>query len=70
MILKILFKIFIYVICVLFIIGGVYMIKTFPSYERSFLNGKQFISGLGLIIVGLIYLVTDILIFYKEKYKS
>ena len=70
MILKVIFKIFIYLICILFIIGGVFMIKTFPSYERSFLNGKQIISGLGLIVVGLIYPVTDVMIFFKEKYKS
>ena len=46
------------------------MVKTYPSYEYSFLNGKQIISGLGLIVVGLIYPITDILIFFKEKQKS
>ncbi|MCL7755152.1 hypothetical protein [Polaribacter sp. Z022] len=70
MILKGIFKIFIYLICTLFIIGGIYMVKTYPSYEYSFLNGKQIISGLGLIVVGLIYPITDILIFFKEKQKS
>lgn len=70
MILKLIFKTVIYLICSAMIIGGTYMISTFPSNKSSFLKGKQFIAGLGIVIVALVYLISDILIFLKERKNS
>lgn len=62
---NIFFKISIYLICLLLIIGGLFMLLNPTEYDNSFLNGKQHFSGISLIIIGLIYPITDILIFIK-----
>lgn len=62
MIVKILFKIAIYIICILMIFGGLYMIKVWPSYDNSYLNSKQIISGIGIISVALVFIISDLLI--------
>jgi hypothetical protein len=43
------------------------MISDDPSYDSSFLNGKQLFSGFGIIIAGLAYPIIDMLIFFKKK---
>jgi hypothetical protein len=49
------------------ITGGWYMLTTEPRYSNEIYYARQPIAGLGLIIVGLIYPVTDILINLKKK---
>lgn len=49
------------------IVGGIYMIIKPGYYNYDFLNQKKIISGIGLIIVALAYLVSDILILLKKN---
>lgn len=45
------------------------MLLTPPRYSNPVYNARQPIAGLGIIIVGLTYPITDILIYLKKKRK-
>lgn len=60
-------KLLIYLISLPIIVGGFYMILSSSNYEYEFLNYKKVFSGIVLIIAGLAYPITDILIMLKKK---
>ncbi|TDY14108.1 hypothetical protein A8975_0709 [Meridianimaribacter flavus] len=49
---------------------GFQMIFETPNYKYEFLKSKAIISGVGLIIVALVYIITDIIIIVKKKFKQ
>jgi hypothetical protein len=43
------------------------MITEWPSYNESYLNSKQIISGIGIVSVALVYIVSDLIIALKKR---
>ncbi len=66
---SILIRFLAYPFCVFMICIGFQMIFETPNYKHEFLKSKAIISGVGLIIVALVYIITDIIIIVKKKFK-
>ena len=46
---------------------GIGMIGGYKNWDNSFINGKQLISGIGLIAVALVFIVSDVSILIRNN---
>lgn len=65
-----LIRIIFYPICLIMIYGGVYMIGNYQNWSFSFIRSKQFFSGIGLIIIALLFVISDLLIIIRKSKKE
>ena len=67
---KILIRLFAYPFCLVLIYLGIEMINNYQNWNFSYISGKQFISGIGLILIVLVFLISDLLIVIRDFKKS
>lgn len=66
----ILVRLFTYPFCVFFLYIGIQMIFDTPNYKYEFLKFKAVFYGFIGIIIVVIYLITDIIILFKQKFRT
>lgn len=65
-----LIRLIVYPFCFFIIYWGIEMICNYEKWSNPVISQRQFVAGIGVIIVALVFLISDILIIIKSIYKK
>lgn len=67
---SILIRVIVYPFCIIMIHFGIIMINYFHYWDNGFVSGSQLFAGIGMIVIALLFIITDVLIMIRNIRKT